>query len=119
MLENLRYAVDIPALLIALSLFGAVGAAGLWFVHRTTGRPYRDMMAVLCGAIVLILLFVPIGILFKSYGPASIQRWLLRRAEYALSFGAALLVWWAFNRWGSAGSRFSARGRRKDSPFAS
>lgn len=106
--------------LIVLSLFGVVGAGGLWLVHRTTGRPYRDMVALLLGGVVLVIIALPVVLLFYSYGPLPVaQQWLVHEVQTFIFLAFAILACWALNRWGKRGSRPGGRGRHKRSHFTS
>jgi Na+(H+)/acetate symporter ActP len=100
MFENLRNQINLAALLIILSSILVFGAAGLWFVRKTTGRPIREMLALLVGALVLISLM---GISFAFLhgwmeSPDSNAR---RNADFLMRWGmlpVAFVVWWIFNR---------------------
>jgi hypothetical protein len=96
MLENLRNQINLTALLIILSGLLVFGAAGLWFVRKTTGRPIREMLALLGGALVLISMM---GISFAFLhgwmeSPDSNAR---RNADFLMRWGmlpVAFVVWW-------------------------
>jgi len=65
------------------------GLVGLWYVRKTTGRPLREMLSLLGGAVVFILLMLPSIVIFRHTANSLL----------ALSYlPVALLVWWAFNK---------------------
>lgn len=73
---------------------------GLWAVHKTTGRPYRDMVLLLLGALVLIGLMFPAVVFFNGElnSPDPTTRKL---TKYGFRYGLVaigVLVWWGFNR---------------------
>ena len=104
MLENLENYVDIQSLVVLLAFLAAAGAVGLWYVHRTTRRSYRDMLAVLAGAVVLIA-FMMAGMIFFHDWLNSPDRHMRRMNERFFVFlymlPVAVLIWWALNRIGA------------------
>jgi hypothetical protein len=113
MLENLRNQINLTALLIILGGLLIFGTAGLWYVRKTTGRPIREMLALLGGALALISLM---GISF-----ALLHGWMespdlnaRRNADFLMRWGmlpVAFMVWWIFNRLSK--SRRKAHSRRQ------
>jgi hypothetical protein len=73
---------------------------GLWGVHKTTGRPYREMLLLLTAALVLIGLMVPAVVFFDGAvnspdpGTRNLAKVVFRWGFLAI----AMLVWWCFNR---------------------
>src|ERR1700704_4042831 len=100
MLDSLKYQVNLPALFIMVAFLLVSGTAGLWFVRKTTGRSVREMLALLAGAIALILLMVPSIFIFDGWLNSpdwSVRHTIVRLLTLAY-LPVALLVWWAFNR---------------------
>ncbi len=58
MLNSLRS--FLPSLLAVLSITFSIGAAGLWYVRKTTGRPIREMLALVAAAFVLFACMFPL-----------------------------------------------------------
>jgi uncharacterized metal-binding protein len=113
MLENLRNQINLTALLAILSGLLIFGTAGLWYIRKTTGRPIREMLALLAGAVVLI------GLMGVSF--AVLHGWMespdlnaRRNADFLMRWGmlpVAFVVWWVFNRLSK--SRRKAHSRRQ------
>jgi hypothetical protein len=88
------------AILAFLLFLVVVLVPGLWGVHKTSGRPYREMLLLLSAALVLIGLMVPAivyfdGVLSSPYrGTRNLATFVFRWGFLAI----AILVWWGFNR---------------------
>ena len=100
MLESLKYYVNMPALFIVLGLVVGIGALGLWAVHRSTGRPIREMLTLLAGAFALITLMLVAIIALHGWmdSPDFNAR---RNVNVLMRWGmlpVAWLIWWVFNR---------------------
>ncbi|MGH9637803.1 MAG: hypothetical protein ACRD72_23440, partial [Candidatus Angelobacter sp.] len=52
--------VHLASLLAVLFVTFSIGAAGWWYVRKTTGRPIREMLALLAAAFVLIAFMFPL-----------------------------------------------------------
>ena len=94
-----------PDVLFVVNFLGCILAVlvlGCWYISRKTGRPLRDMLAVLAGGIVVVIVTVPLAIRYSN--PAQKHA---SPTEYVLFTAVALTVWWAFNK--------LARGRSKSS----
>ena len=61
MLNSLR-SVYLSNLLVIFSVIFSIGAAGLWYVHKTTGRRIRDLLALLAAGFVLTAFMFPLVI---------------------------------------------------------
>jgi hypothetical protein len=100
MFETLRNYTDIMPLLIVLSFLLIAGTVGLWYVRKTTGRPMRDMLAVLGAGLTLILLMLPAIVFFRAWLDSP-DRHTRRLAEdiFVIAFGiVAVAISWAFNK---------------------
>jgi hypothetical protein len=88
------------AVLAFLLFLVVVLVPGLWGVHKTTGRPYREMLLLLSAALVLIGLMVPAIVFFDGVfnspdrGTRNLAAFVFRWGFLAI----AVLVWWGFNR---------------------
>ena len=51
---------SLTSLLAVLFVISSIGAAGLWYVRKTTGRSIREMLALLAAAFVLIGFMFPL-----------------------------------------------------------
>jgi Na+(H+)/acetate symporter ActP len=100
MLDRLRNEVYLPGMLIVLAFFLASGTVGLWYVRKTTGRPLREMLSLLVGAVVFILLMLPSFFIFHGWleSPDGGTRHTAARLLSLAYIPVALLVWWAFNK---------------------
>jgi nitrate reductase gamma subunit len=114
MSESLRNAVDIRAVAIFAGFLLLVDVPGLWYVKKTTGRPWRDMLAVLGAGIALILLMVPPIILFSDRlnSPNRRARRLAENIFVAAFVVIAMIISWAFNK--LAKHRSSAKKRERN-----
>jgi hypothetical protein len=88
------------AILAFLFFMVVVLGLGLWGVHKTSGRSYRDMVLLLLAGVVLIGLMVPAIVYFRepldSPDPRTRQ---LTKFVFQWGFAAiAILVCWGFNR---------------------
>jgi len=110
MLQTLRSNVDLTALSIVLSFFLVVGGVGVWYVRKTTGRPLKDMLAVLGGGIALAALCFSL----HSIEPASLKKRTVTNIGFWIFVALAPLVWWAFNKLARPAST-KARSRNKRS----
>jgi hypothetical protein len=88
------------AILAFLLFLVIVLVPGLWGVHKTTGRPYREMLLLLSAALVLIGLMVPAIVFFDGAvnSPDSSTRNLAKLVFRWGFLAVAILVWWGFNR---------------------
>jgi hypothetical protein len=100
MLESLKHQVNFSALFIVLSVVTAVGALGLWGVHRTSGRPIREMVALLGAAFVIIAFMVPLVICFDEWlrSPDLAIREFAKTVLYLIILPIAFVVWRFFNK---------------------
>jgi predicted MFS family arabinose efflux permease len=92
---------ELLAILFFLMLLGIVLLLGVWGVHKTSGRSYREMLLLLAAAMILIALTVPAVIFTETYlksaGPDARR---LANLAFRWGFlGIAILVWWVFNGW--------------------
>jgi len=95
MFERLRL-IDQRALLIFLACLVPVVAAGLWLVKKTTGRPMRDLLALLAGGCILVVLVEIALALF----PGLKGRQDSHNIAFFVFTALALFVWHIFNRLG-------------------
>jgi hypothetical protein len=93
---------DVLPIGIFLGCLLAVLVLGCWYIAKTTGRPLRDMLAVLAGGIAIVSVTVPLAIL--DYTPGQRHS---SPMNYLIFVAITLLVWWSFNK--------LARGRSKRS----
>ena len=99
MFESVINAVDLRAVAIFAGFLLVVFVPGLWYVKKTTGRPWRDMLASLSAGFVLVLLFVPVAFLFQDplHSPDRHTRGLAYNILSVLFGVLAVVIWWAFN----------------------
>jgi protein-S-isoprenylcysteine O-methyltransferase Ste14 len=92
-------AVDIRDAAILTGFLLVVFVPGLWYVKKTTGRPRRDMLAVLGAGIVLILFLIPAVVLFHHQlkSPDRHARRLAENIFMVVFAVVAIVISWAFN----------------------
>jgi len=99
MLNSLR-SVYLSNLLVILSVIFSIGAAGLWYVHKTTGRRIRDLLALLAAGFVLTAFMFPLVIYADEWLNSSdlAIHDLAKMVLTSVFVGMALVVWHFFNR---------------------
>jgi lysylphosphatidylglycerol synthetase-like protein (DUF2156 family) len=98
-LNSLRsvYLSNLPAIFSAIF---NVGAAGFWYVHKTTGRPIREMLALFAAAFVLVALMFPLVVYADEWLNSSdlAIHDLAKLVLTAVFLPIAFVVWRIFNR---------------------
>ena len=112
MLNSLRNA-DLPRLLAVLSVIVSIGAAGLWYVRKTTGRPIREMLALLAAAFVLIAFMFPLIVCADEWlsSPDLAIHDLAKMLFTAVFLPVAFVVWRFFNRLAKPKQRANSHGK--------
>src|SRR5258708_26498194 len=100
MFESFRNGVDVRAVAIFAGFLLVVCVPGLWYVKKTTGRSWRDMLAVLGAGVTLILLLGVGNVFFhdRLNSPDSHARRLAENIFVAVFAVAAVIISWVFNR---------------------
>jgi hypothetical protein len=100
MLESLRHQFYLPAVFIALGVVLVLGALGLWLVRRSTGRPIREMLALLAAAFVIIAFMFPLVLFFDEWSrsPDLAIREFVKMVITIIILPIAFVVWRFFNR---------------------
>jgi len=96
-----RLDADVWRAVLAFLLFLVVVLVpGLWGVHKTTGRPYREMLSLLAGAVVLIGFMVLGFAVFSKwiFSPDPRTSHLADRLFAWVYLPIAAFIWWVFNR---------------------
>lgn len=88
------------ALFVVIGVVVSVSALGLWLVHLSSGRPIREMLALLAAAFVIIVLVVPLVLVFHEW--SSSDDVAIRGAAHAvfalILLPVAFVVWRFFNK---------------------
>ena len=92
--------IYLPNLLAVISVTFSIGAAGLWYVRKTTGRPIREMLALFAAAFVLVALMFPLVIYADEWLNSSdlAIHDLAKIVLTAVCLPIAFVVWRFFNR---------------------
>ncbi len=100
MLESLRHQVYLPAVFIVFGIVVLFGALGLWGVHRSTGRPIREMLALLAAAFVAIGFMGPLVLFFDEWLKSDdlAIREVAKTVLYCVFLPIVFAIWWVFNR---------------------
>jgi hypothetical protein len=100
MLEAIKYHIHLPALFIVLGVGITIGALGLWGVHRTSGRPIREMLALLGAAFVIIVFMFSLVLVLDEWTHSHdlAIRELTKTVFYLIALPFAFVVWRFFNR---------------------
>lgn len=112
MLNSLRN-VYLPNLLAVLSVIFSIGAAGLWYVHKITGRSIREMLALLAAAFVLIAFMFPLVVCADEWLNSSdlAIHDLAKIGLTAMLLPIAFFIWQFFNRLVKPKQRANFRGK--------
>jgi hypothetical protein len=100
-LEGLRYYFDPVSWTIFLLCLAAVIAGVLWLINKTTGRPWRDMIA-LVGAIIIMIACVFVVVSMAPADAAEQHSFPFARTIFV---GIGGCVAWFFNRFVSTPRR--------------
>jgi hypothetical protein len=121
MLNNLR-SVHLPSLVAILSFILSIGAAGLWYVRKITGRPIREMLALLAAAFVLIAFMFPLVVCADEWlsSPDLAIHDLAKIVLMAVLLPIAFFIWRFFNRLAQPKHKANShgKGRYHDEPIA-
>jgi amino acid permease len=102
---------DLIPLAIVLGVLVVVLVPGLCYVRKTTGRSLHDMLAVLGGAITLILLMMLPLIFFRDQidSPNRSIRSLTEKILIAVYLPIAVVITWGFNKLAKHHSKLAKR----------
>jgi hypothetical protein len=114
MLNSLRNVYS-PGLLAALSAVFSIGAAGLWYLLKTTGHSIRDVLALLAAAFVLIAFMLPLVVFADEWlsSPDLAIRGLAKMALTAVLLPIAFCIWHFFNRLAKPRRKANSYGKRR------
>jgi amino acid permease len=113
MLESLRHQVNLPAVFIVFGAVMFLGALGLWLVRRSTGRPMREMLALLAAAFVIIAFMFPLVLFFDEWSrsPDLAIREFVKTLITIIILPIAFVVWRFFNRLSKPRRSVDSRGQ--------
>lgn len=105
--------VYLPTLIGLLSAIFGIGWVGLWYVRKTTGRPIREMLALLAAGLVLVAFMVPLVIYADEWlnSPDLAIHDLAKMVLTAVFLAIAFFVWQFFNRLAKPKRKANSRGK--------
>ena len=109
---------SLTSLLAVFFVISNIGAAGLWYVRKTTGRSIREMLALLAAAFVLIVFMFPLIVCADEWlnSPDLAIHDFAKITLTAVLLPIAFVIWRFFNRLAKPKQKTTSHGKCRYHP---